>query len=62
MPLYAWISIALNVILLAAAWHFWDVAKAAAGRAAYWEARYDRERAKYRRLIRSLIEAKRERH
>ena len=48
------------VILLAVAWHHGDVAQAAAGRASYWEARYDRERAKYRKLIRSLIDAKRE--
>jgi hypothetical protein len=55
VPWYAWASLALNLILLAAAWHYADVARAARFRCLYWQGKYDDEHAKYRKLIESLV-------
>lgn len=59
MPWYAWASLVLNLILLAVAWHYADVAKAQRGLVGYWQARYDRERKKRVDFIASMVKARR---
>lgn len=50
-----WALIVVDLIVLAMAFHYYDAAKAQRGLAAYWQDRYDRERAKYRRLVESMV-------
>ena len=62
MPWYAWASVALNVVLLACAYHYWDVARAKAAQARYWAGLFDKmqnerdaARTKYRTLLESMV-------
>lgn len=49
----------LCLALAAMSWHYRDHWRAAEGRVAYWETRYEREREKYRKLVGSLVSQRR---